>query len=193
MMLKPVSTPDAPAAIGPYSQAIVHGGLVWCSGQVAFDPATGQLIQGDVEDETRQVLKNLTAVLDAAGSGLHKVIRATVFLKDMNDFGAVNAKIEAHLKRGGHVLVHCHASLSRSAAYLLAYLMWSRKLTLLEAAQLMKPKWDATWPNDRFVFQLMEYERDLEKPHRLATSGLLAVFGAGALVGFALAVLLALA
>lgn len=91
MMLKPVSTPDAPAAIGPYSQAIVHGGLVWCSGQVAFDPATGQLIQGDVQDETRQVLKNLTAVLDAAGSGLHKVIRATVFLKDMNDFGAVNA------------------------------------------------------------------------------------------------------
>ena len=63
----------------------------WCSGQVAFDPATGQLIQGDVQDETRQVLRNLTAVLDAAGSGLHKVIRATVFLKDMNDFGAVNA------------------------------------------------------------------------------------------------------
>lgn len=91
MMLKPVSTPDAPAAIGPYSQAIVHGGLCWCSGQVAFDPATGQLIQGDVQDETRQVLKNLAAVLDAAGSGLHKVIRATVFLKDMNDFGAVNA------------------------------------------------------------------------------------------------------
>ena len=91
MMLKPVSTPDAPAAIGPYSQAIVHGGLGWCSGQVAFDPATGQLIQGDVQDETRQVLKNLAAVLDAAGSGLHKVIRATVFLKDMNDFGAVNA------------------------------------------------------------------------------------------------------
>ena len=102
-------------------------------------------------------------------------------------FDAVNKAVAAALARGDHVLVHCHASLSRSAAFILAYLMQKKGMTLLEAATCMKAKWDATWPNDRFVFQLMEYERDLEKPHRLATSGLLAVFGAGALVGFALA------
>jgi 2-iminobutanoate/2-iminopropanoate deaminase len=87
----PVSTTSAPAAIGPYSQAMVHNGLVWCSGQVAFDPATGELIQGDVQDETRQVLANLAAVLAEANSGLDRVLRATVFIQDMNDFGAINA------------------------------------------------------------------------------------------------------
>ena len=89
--MTPVSTTSAPAAIGPYSQAMVHDGLVWCSGQVAFDPATGELIQGDVQDETRQVLANLAAVLAEANSGLDRVLRATVFIQDMNDFGAINA------------------------------------------------------------------------------------------------------
>ena len=89
--MTPVSTTSAPAAIGPYSQAMVHNGLVWCSGQVAFDPATGELIQGDVQDETRQVLANLAAVLAEANSGLDRVLRATVFIQDMNDFGAINA------------------------------------------------------------------------------------------------------
>ena len=89
--MTPVSTLAAPAAIGPYSQAMVHNGLVWCSGQVALDPATGELVDGDVQDETRQVLKNLAAVLMAAGSDLDRVLRATVYLKDLNDFGVVNA------------------------------------------------------------------------------------------------------
>lgn len=85
-----VSTTDAPAAIGPYSQAVVLGHLVYTSGQVALDPASGALIAGGVEAQTEQVLRNLAAVLAAAGSGLARVIKTTVFLKDMNDFGAMN-------------------------------------------------------------------------------------------------------
>mgnify|MGYP002634854721 CR=1 FL=1 len=88
--MTPVSTPTAPAAIGPYSQAQVHGGLVWCSGQVAIDPASGALVEGDVQAEARQVLENLAAVLEAAGSGMSSVLRCTVFLKDLGDFAAVN-------------------------------------------------------------------------------------------------------
>lgn len=88
--MTPVSTPSAPAAIGPYSQAQVHGGLVWCSGQVAIDPASGALVEGDVQAEARQVLENLAAVLEAAGSGMSSVLRCTVFLADLGDFAAVN-------------------------------------------------------------------------------------------------------
>jgi 2-iminobutanoate/2-iminopropanoate deaminase len=91
-----VATPDAPAAIGPYSQAIVHGGLVYCSGQIALDPATGALIDADITAETHQVLTNLRAVLQAAGSDLEKALKVTVFLQDMNDFGAVNAVYAEH-------------------------------------------------------------------------------------------------
>jgi len=88
--VKQVRTDEAPAAIGPYSQAIVHGGLVYCSGQIALDPSSGTLVQGDVQTETRLVLKNLSAVLNKAGSGLNRVIKVTVFLKDLGDFTAVN-------------------------------------------------------------------------------------------------------
>ncbi len=88
--MKQVRTDEAPAAIGPYSQAIVHGGLVYCSGQIALDPSSGTLVQGDVQTETRLVLKNLSAVLNKAGSGLNRVIKVTVFLKDLGDFTAVN-------------------------------------------------------------------------------------------------------
>jgi len=86
-----VSTPDAPRAIGPYSQAVIHGGLVYCSGQVALDAGTMQLVEGGIEVQTKTVLDNLTHVLDAAGSGLEQVLKTTVFLKDMNDFAAMNA------------------------------------------------------------------------------------------------------
>ena len=89
--MTPVHTDKAPAAIGPYSQAIVHGDIVYCSGQVALLPGTGELFQGDVQGETRQVLANLAAVLEAAGSGLDKCLKVQVFLKDMDDFAAVNA------------------------------------------------------------------------------------------------------
>lgn len=85
-----VSTPDAPKAVGPYSQAVVGGGLVFCSGQVALDPGTGKLVGQDVRAQTERVLQNLQGVLTAAGSSLSRVQKCTVFLKDMADFGAMN-------------------------------------------------------------------------------------------------------
>jgi 2-iminobutanoate/2-iminopropanoate deaminase len=85
-----IATKDAPQAIGPYSQAIRANGLVFTSGQVAIDPATQQVISGDVSDQTDRVLKNLAAILTAAGTGLENVARTTVFLKDMGDFAAMN-------------------------------------------------------------------------------------------------------
>src|ERR1041385_2281110 len=85
-----VSTPNAPKAIGPYSQAIKANGFVFISGQVAFDPATGNLISGGIEQQTEQVLKNLSGILQAAGSSWEKVVKTTVFLKNMNEFGQMN-------------------------------------------------------------------------------------------------------
>jgi len=85
-----ISTKDAPQAIGPYSQAIRANGFVFVSGQVAIDPATQQVISGDVAAQTDRVLKNLSAILKAAGSSLEKVVRSTVFLKNMGDFTAMN-------------------------------------------------------------------------------------------------------
>ena len=85
-----VSTANAPKAIGPYSQAIKANGFVFISGQVAFDPATGNLITGGIIEQTEQVLKNLGAILQAAGSSWEKVVKTTVFLKDMSDFGQMN-------------------------------------------------------------------------------------------------------
>jgi 2-iminobutanoate/2-iminopropanoate deaminase len=89
-MREVISTKDAPQAIGPYSQAIRANGLVFVSGQVAIDPATQQVISGDVGAQTERVLKNLSGILKAAGSGLEKVVRSTVFLKNMGDFAAMN-------------------------------------------------------------------------------------------------------
>lgn len=88
--MTPIDTAGAPSAIGPYSQAIVHAGLVYCSGQIALDPGTGAVIEGDVAAQTRQVLANLEAVLLAAGSGLDRVLKTTVYLRDMADFSAMN-------------------------------------------------------------------------------------------------------
>ena len=87
-----ISTPNAPAAVGPYSQAIRVGNhLVFTAGQIAIDPSRGRLIEGDVAVQTRQVLTNLAAVLEAAGSSLSHVIKTTVFLQDIHDFAAMNA------------------------------------------------------------------------------------------------------
>lgn len=91
MELKVVATAGAPGAIGPYSQAIIAGGMVYTSGQIALDPTTGQLVGGTAADEARRVLANLRAILEAAGSSMDRVIKTTVFLADMNDFAAVNA------------------------------------------------------------------------------------------------------
>src|SRR3984893_11852813 len=85
-----ILTPNAPKAIGPYSQAIKANGFVFLSGQIAIDPATQQVIVGDVAAQTDRVLRNLSEVLEAAGSGLGKVVRSTVFLKNMSEFAAMN-------------------------------------------------------------------------------------------------------
>lgn len=89
--MKTIHSNDAPQAIGPYAQAIDFGPMVICSGQTPIDPATGQLIDGDIGAQTRQVFRNLSAVLKAAGLGLEDVVKTTVFLKDMDDFAAMNA------------------------------------------------------------------------------------------------------
>lgn len=86
-----ISTEKAPGAIGPYSQAIKAGGMVFCSGQIPLDPETGEFVSDDVAEQTHQVFKNLSAVLEAAGAGLNSVVKTTVFLADMNDFAAMNA------------------------------------------------------------------------------------------------------
>ena len=85
-----IATKDAPQAIGPYSQGIRANGFVFVSGQVAIDPSTQQVISGDVAAQTDRVFKNLSAILKTAGSGLEKVVRSTVFLKNMGDFAAMN-------------------------------------------------------------------------------------------------------
>ena len=85
-----ISTEKAPGAIGPYSQAVKTENMVFCSGQIPIDVATGEFVSDDVAEQTRQVLKNLTAVLEAAGTSLNKVVKTTVFLADMNDFAAMN-------------------------------------------------------------------------------------------------------
>ena len=85
-----ISTENAPGAIGPYSQAVKVGGMVFCSGQIPIDVATGEFVSNDIAEQTHQVLKNLSAVLEAAGGGLNNVVKTTVFLADMNDFTAMN-------------------------------------------------------------------------------------------------------
>lgn len=85
-----VSTENAPGAIGPYSQAIKAGGMVFCSGQIPIDPATGNFVSEVVSEQTKQVLKNLSEVLKAAGTSLDNVVKTTVFLADMNDFAEMN-------------------------------------------------------------------------------------------------------
>ncbi len=89
-MKETISTENAPGAIGPYSQAVKAGNMIFCSGQIPIDPATSEFVSNDVAEQTRQVLKNLSAVLKAAGTNLNNVVKTTVFLADMNDFTAMN-------------------------------------------------------------------------------------------------------
>jgi 2-iminobutanoate/2-iminopropanoate deaminase len=119
-----VLTPHAPAPVGPYSQAVQAGSELYCSGQIALDPQTGALVEGDVTAQTERVLENLGAVLCAAGYGFAEVIKTTVYLVDMNDFVAMNAVYEryfnmakparstvavAALPRGARVEIDCIA------------------------------------------------------------------------------------
>ncbi|HKS28152.1 MAG TPA: RidA family protein [Pyrinomonadaceae bacterium] len=85
-----IKTERAPNAIGPYSQAVRAGGFIFCSGQIPFDPETGQFVPGGIQEQTEQVLRNLMAVLEAAGSSMDRVVKTTVFLSNLNDFGAMN-------------------------------------------------------------------------------------------------------
>jgi 2-iminobutanoate/2-iminopropanoate deaminase len=124
-----VATEGAPAAIGPYAQAVVAGDLVFLSGQIGLDPASGTLVEGDIEAETRRVLENLRAVAAAAGVGLDDVVRTTVYLTDLGDFPRVNQTYAgffrepfparatvgvAALPRGAHVEIDAIATLRRN-------------------------------------------------------------------------------
>lgn len=91
-----VYTSGAPEAIGPYSQAVIHGGIVYCSGQIGLNPETMEFVGDDVEIQAKQVMKNLKAVLEEAGSGFEKVIKCSIFLADMDDFGVVNEIYGSH-------------------------------------------------------------------------------------------------
>ncbi len=91
-----ISTENAPGAIGPYSQAVKVGNLVFCSGQIPIDPKTGEFVSEDVAEQTEQVIKNLSAVLEAAGTNLNNVVKTTVFLADMNDFVVMNEVYAKH-------------------------------------------------------------------------------------------------
>lgn len=98
--IRKIESPDAPRPVGPYSQAIVAGGLVFCAGQIPLDPATGEIVGGgDVRLEVEQVMKNLRAVLEAAGSDLEHVLKATIFVTDLAHFATVNEVYGAHVSR----------------------------------------------------------------------------------------------
>ena len=89
-MKKIIATDHAPKAIGPYSQAVVHNGMAYLSGQIPLDPATGQMVEGDIVAQTTRVLENVKGLLEACGSGLDRVVKTTVFIKDMGEFGKMN-------------------------------------------------------------------------------------------------------
>lgn len=91
MQIELISTPDAPAAIGPYSQGVKREGILYTSGQIALDPATGSLVEGSFEDQVHRVLRNLQAILHAAGSDFDRVLKATVYVTDLGNFAALNA------------------------------------------------------------------------------------------------------
>jgi 2-iminobutanoate/2-iminopropanoate deaminase len=93
-----IATSGAPGAIGPYSQAVAFNNLVFCSGQIALDPATGKIVDGGVTEQTEQVIRNLSAVLEAAGTSLANVMKTTVFLKSMDDFAAMNAVYSSYFQ-----------------------------------------------------------------------------------------------
>lgn len=101
-MRKVVATTAAPAAIGPYSQGNIFGNLVFTSGQVPLDPSTGEIVGSTVEEQTEQVFKNIKAILDEAGSSFDKVLKTTVFIKDMNDFAKMNEVYAKFFKEGSY-------------------------------------------------------------------------------------------
>jgi 2-iminobutanoate/2-iminopropanoate deaminase len=108
-----ISTASAPAAIGPYSQAIRTGNLVFTAGQIPLDPATGQVVSGGITEQTTRVLENLKAILEAAGTSLGRAVKATVFLKDFNDFMVMNAIYGKYLGNDGQAPARTTVEVSR--------------------------------------------------------------------------------
>ncbi len=108
-----ISTSSAPAAIGPYSQAIRTGNLVFTAGQIPLDPATGQVVPGGITEQTTRVLENLKAILEAAGTSLARAVKATVFLKDFNDFMVMNAIYGKYLGMDGQAPARTTVEVSR--------------------------------------------------------------------------------
>lgn len=102
-MKEQVRTQGAPQAIGPYSQAVKSGGLLFASGQVALDPATGSIVSGGIAEQTERVMKNIAAVLEASGTGFDRVIKSTVFLKDMGDFAQMNEIYGRYVSGNGKI------------------------------------------------------------------------------------------
>ena len=96
--MKIVKTDKAPAAVGPYSQAVITGNLVFCAGQIPLDPASGNVVAGGIEEQTRRVCENIKGVLAGAGTSIEKVVKASVFLKDMNDFAGMNKIYSEYFK-----------------------------------------------------------------------------------------------
>lgn len=96
---KIIATPKAPSAIGPYSQAVIHNGTVYCSGQIALDPKSMDIVEGGVSEQAEQVMKNLEAVLKASGTSFEKVVKCSIFLDSMNDFAVVNEIYGRYFKK----------------------------------------------------------------------------------------------
>ncbi len=105
-----ISTPHGPKAIGPYSQAIRANGFIFVSGQIALDPATGQIIEGDVAQQTERVMKNLKGIVEAAGSSFEKAVKTTVYLKDMSEFAAMNEVYARYFPAGAPARATVEAS-----------------------------------------------------------------------------------
>jgi 2-iminobutanoate/2-iminopropanoate deaminase len=97
-MKKVISTPKAPEAIGPYSQAVIHNNILYCSGQIALIPETMKIVDGGIKDQTKQVMKNIEAILSEAGSSMDKVLKCSIFLDDMADFATVNEIYGSYFK-----------------------------------------------------------------------------------------------
>jgi len=89
-MKKIINSPNAPAPVGPYNHSVAHNGTLFCSGQIALDPATGELVQSNIQDETHQVMKNIEAILTEAGIGFEDIIKCSVFVSDINQYAAIN-------------------------------------------------------------------------------------------------------
>ena len=179
------------ATNGAPIKLVVNSALCQCTARTGFYGAGVRVMEVVLEDDPDE-----RKYFDAGKPNVQsKCADASVPLKlraagdAKREFTAVSKAIDETIASGGHVLVHCHASLSRSVAYILAHLMRTRRLSLLEAAQLMKPKWDAVWPCDRFSFQLIEYEQELATPFCFSAEDLFSLIMHSAAAGAGLAVL----